>query len=146
PVAPTLAPVAYGSATSVPVMGDWNGDGTPGVGVVDVVADPNNPGNTLLLWQLRNTVSPGAPNLPPFLYGGGSYIPVVGDWEGNGTVTVGVVDPATMTWYLKNSNTQGAPDYVLRYGQAGDIPVVGDWDGNGTITIGVVRPDPTTGY
>ena len=28
---------------------------------------------------------------------------MVGDWDGNGTTTIGVVDPATMTWYLRKA-------------------------------------------
>ncbi|MCC6421037.1 MAG: hypothetical protein IT429_22600, partial [Gemmataceae bacterium] len=37
---------------------------------------------------------------------------------------------AAATWYLKNSNSPGAPDYgPFAYGAAGWRPVVGDWDG-----------------
>src|SRR5205823_2754784 len=61
--------------------------------------------------------------------------------------TVGVVDPSTMTWYLRNSNSPGAPDFTaFRYGAPGWLPVVGDWDGNGTTTIGVVDPTTETWY
>jgi hypothetical protein len=60
-----------------------------------------------------------------------------------GESTVGVVDPATMTWYLKNTNQPGAPDVPpFRYGAPGWTPLTGDWDGNGTRTVGVF--DPTT--
>src|SRR5262249_56697372 len=72
--------------------------------------------------------------------------PVGGDGDGSGTATIGVVDPATMTWYLKNSNSPGAWDISFRYGQAGDVPVVGDWNGDGTTTIGVWRPGTATWY
>jgi hypothetical protein len=71
---------------------------------------------------------------------------VVGDWDGNGTTTIGVVDPATLTWYLKNSNGPGAWDVSIHYGQAGDVPVVRDWNGDGTTTIGVWRPGTATWY
>jgi hypothetical protein len=95
-------------------------------------------------WYLRDSNGPGAPDFTPFRYGGPDWIPVVGDWDGNGTVTVGVVDPATETWYLKNTNAAGAPDFTpFRYGAPGWIPVVGDWTGSGHTGIGVF--DPTTG-
>ena len=48
-------------------------------------------------------------NVVSFAYGGGSYIPVNGDWDGDGSRTVGVYDPSTGNWYLRNSNTAGAP-------------------------------------
>ncbi len=58
--------------------------------------------------------------------------------------TVGVFDPATATWYLRDRNTSGAPDAgAFRYGAPGWVPVAGDWGGNGTTTVGVV--DPVTG-
>jgi hypothetical protein len=139
PGAPDVAPFAYGGPTSAPVWGDWDGDGTFSVGVVDVVPNPYVPGGIpLLRWQLKNTNAPGVPDLT-FLYGEQGDIPVVGDWDGNGTFTVGVFEPDTAVWKLKNTNQQGAPDLVFAYGQRGDIPVVGDWDGNGTTTVGVAR-------
>jgi peptidoglycan/xylan/chitin deacetylase (PgdA/CDA1 family) len=63
--------------------------------------------------------------------------PVAGDWDGNGTVTPGIVRGST--WYLRNSNTAGPPDIVFGYGRASDRVVTGDWDGNGTTTPGIVR-------
>ncbi|MCW2636272.1 MAG: polysaccharide deacetylase family protein [Blastococcus sp.] len=63
--------------------------------------------------------------------------PVTGDWDGNGTVTPGVV--RGNTWYLRNSNTSGPPDMAFQYGGPTDRVVTGDWDGNGTTTPGVVR-------
>ena len=63
--------------------------------------------------------------------------PVAGDWDGNGSVTPGLVRGST--WYLRNSNTAGPADIVLSYGGPSDRAVAGDWDGNGTWTPGVVR-------
>src|SRR5262249_26119309 len=44
PGAPDVAPFAYGSPTSTPVWGDWDGDGSFSVGVVEVVPNPYLPG------------------------------------------------------------------------------------------------------
>jgi hypothetical protein len=56
-------------------------------------------------------------------------------------------DPATGTWYLKNSNSAGAPDFApFAYGAPGWAPVVGDWNGDGVATVGVVDPSTMTWY
>src|SRR5919201_1805316 len=62
--------------------------------------------------------------------------------------TLGVVDPSTMTWYLRNENSAGSPDVVtpFRYGLPGWIPVVGDWSGTGHTGIGVYDPSTMTWY
>ncbi|HLL69459.1 MAG TPA: hypothetical protein VK453_27635 [Micromonosporaceae bacterium] len=64
---------------------------------------------------------------------------LTGDWDGDGVDTVGLFDPVSATWFLRNANTAGRPDLCFRYGSPGVAPVVGDWDGDGTDTVGVVR-------
>jgi hypothetical protein len=61
----------------------------------------------------------------------------MGDWNGDGSKTVGVV--RGRVWYVRNSNSKGPSSHVFSFGRVGDVPVVGDWDGNGTDTPGVVR-------
>jgi hypothetical protein len=87
-------------------------------------------------WFLRNTLSSGVSD-SSFIYGLTGDVPLMGDWDGDGTETPGVV--RGNTWYLRNSNSTGFADIVFHYGSVGDRPVVGDWDGNGTQTPGVVR-------
>ena len=70
-------------------------------------------------------------------YGLSGDYPVVGDWDGNGTVTIGIYRNGS--FYLRNSNSVGFADMVFPFGLPGDQPVAGDWDGNGTDTIGVYR-------
>jgi V8-like Glu-specific endopeptidase len=61
--------------------------------------------------------------------------------------TVGVFDPATATWYLRGSNTAGAPDAGrFTYGAPGWVSVVGDWSGSGHAGIGVFDPATATWY
>jgi photosystem II stability/assembly factor-like uncharacterized protein len=67
----------------------------------------------------------------------GDY-PVVGDWDGNGTVTIGVYRDGH--FYLRNSNTIGFAEAVFPFGTLGDQPVAGDWDGDGVDTVGIYRP------
>jgi hypothetical protein len=64
---------------------------------------------------------------------------VVGDWNGDGKVTLGVVNPANMTWYLRNENTPGGPDAgVFQFGAPGWKAVAGDWTGTGRAGIGAM--------
>ncbi len=112
------------------------------------VAERVPSGSKTWQWNLRDANSAGAPD-DTFNYGNpqlGDY-PVVGDWDGNGSQTIGVVRPDAnghWVWYLRNSNSAGSPSITpFAYGSArsGDFPVAGDWDGNGSWTIGVARPN-----
>jgi hypothetical protein len=49
-----------------------------------------------LLWELRNSNSAGPANIT-FNYGPNGAIPVVGDWDGNRTTTVGIVRRSAAT-------------------------------------------------
>jgi hypothetical protein len=76
-----------------------------------------DPGATtgVLTWYLRNEISPGAPDAGSFAYGLSSWKPVVGDWNGQGKTTIGVVDTTGQfnifpVWYLRNENSPGGPD------------------------------------
>jgi hypothetical protein len=61
---------------------------------------------------------------------------------GAGTDAVGLYDPSTATFYLKNANFSGSADTVFTFGaaMAGLVPVAGDWNGDGTDTIGLYNP------
>lgn len=75
-----------------------------------------------------------------FAYGSANWIGLSGDWDGDGTDSIGAFDPETNAFFLKNTNSSGASDQTFVFGAPGDLPVVGDWDGNGTTTVGVYRP------
>jgi hypothetical protein len=103
--------------------------------VCDVTTGVFRPGNGLL--YLKNSNITGFADAA-LNYGLGGDYPVVGDWDGNGTVTIGVYRDGH--FYLKNANTLGFADNVFPFGQPGDQPIAGDWDGDGDDTIGVYRP------
>lgn len=71
-------------------------------------------------------------------YGNAGDIPVVGDWNGNGRDTIGVVrdEGGRYVWLLNNFD--GKPVRVA-FGKTGDEPVVGDWNGDGVDDPGFVR-------
>lgn len=76
------------------------------------------------------------------------WLPVVGDWNGDLTTTVGVYDPPS-NFYLKNTNTTGVAETQFGYGQtgAGWVPVSGKWTAEQSgITIGLYDPTSSTFY
>jgi serine protease len=91
------------------------------------------------VWRLANRHADGvaAGALTTFSFGRTGDIPVVGDWDGNGTQTIGVV--RGNLWHLRDSNAGGSADHTFSFGRAGDQFLIGDWDGNGTWTPGVRR-------
>jgi hypothetical protein len=128
---------AYGMANWAPVAGDWNGDGTTTPGVVDETGQSS----PYAVWMLRNSNSAGAADVQ-LLFGLPGWVPVAGDWDGDGIATPGMFDPATATWYLRQSNDPADPGVtVIVYGGAGWKPVAGDWNADGVTSIGVVDPD-----
>jgi len=91
-----------------------------------------------LEWLLSNSHAGGGASYD-FVYGVAGDYPVVGDWDGNGTFTPGVV--SGNEWLLRNENSAGTNDVAsFSYGNGTtDIPIVGDWDGNGTWTCGLIH-------
>jgi hypothetical protein len=70
---------------------------------------------------------------------------IAGDWNGDHVSSTGRYVASTATFYLRNTNSNGAADLSFVFGTAGAtrIPVAGDWNNDGTDTIGLY--DPATG-
>ncbi|MGC4881083.1 hypothetical protein ACLQ26_33020, partial [Micromonospora sp. DT43] len=136
----------HGPSGDRPVAGDWNGDGVDSVGVF-------RPGTST--WYLTNGTKVGSVSTDyefKFGHGPSGDQAVAGDWNGDGTDSVGVFRPSISTWYLTNGTTVGSvsTDYEFKYGHgpSGDIAVPGDWtaDDTATDTPGVRRPGNNTVY
>jgi hypothetical protein len=79
--------------------------------------------------------------------GAGDYLlSITKSPSAQGTDTIGVYDPPSRTFYLRNSNSAGFADITIQYGPSGATPIVGDWNGDGTTTIGVYDPSSQTFY
>ena len=127
-----LASTAYGNATDIAIVGDWNGTGTKQIGVFrngTWYLDINNNG---VLDASDKTIT----------FGQTGDIPVVGDWRGTGRIALGLFRQGTFILDLSGHLT-GVPtslsDATFVFGQGGDIPIVADWSGSGTTKVGVFR-------
>jgi hypothetical protein len=137
--------IAYGVVGWKGVLGDWTGKGYQSIGVVDNTGRFDPTGTN---WYLRNSNTPGSPDIGPFGYGLPGWVPVVGDWTGTGHTGIGMYDPIGERWYLRSDASAGfadAGDGIL-FGFPGAIPIVGDWDGSGKTRIGVFDPTTATFY
>jgi hypothetical protein len=136
--------IVYGLTTDIGLAGDWNNDGIDTVGFYR----PSNTGFTL-----SNTAAASIVGLPvtAFAFGYGSLgdKPIVGDWDGNGSDSVGVFRGSNRTFFLRSA-LSGSPittsTVTVPFANATDVPVTGDWDCNGTTTVGLYRPANATFY
>jgi hypothetical protein len=102
---------------------------------------------TSAMFYLRNSNDIGFADLT-FAYGPGNagWTPIAGDWDddANSMGSVGLYNPTTSIFYLRNTNDTGFADLTFQYGpaNAGWLPIAGDWDADGTDTIGLY--DSTT--
>jgi hypothetical protein len=139
---PDYTPFQFGALGWVPVVGDW-GSGSTGIGMVDPSTGT---------WYLRNELSAGPPDAGVFQYGLPGWVPLGGNPQGNilsnmpaaRSPAIGVVDPGTMTWYLRDTTPPGGPassPFAFAYGGPGWRPLMGDWNGDGTNTVGVLDPN-----
>jgi hypothetical protein len=133
-----------GMSGDVPVMGDWAGNGASKVGLFR----PSD--GTFYLDYNGNGVWDGCGTDRCLQIGMLNDIPLVGDWNGNGTSKVGAFRPSDGTFYLDyNGNGQWdgcSTDRCLQIGMTGDIPLVGDWNGDGVAKVGAFRPSDGTFY
>ena len=150
---------AYGTSIPVPngEVGSGNGDVEKSVAITNLqpnthyhyrLVATSKAGTTYgtdhafstgVKWMIKNANSEGVPDAS-FWFGLPGQIPVIGDWDGNGTETAGSYEPSTGTWRLRNSNSTGGAEITFTYGGSQFTPVAGDWDGNGTTTIGLYEP------
>ncbi len=124
----------YGNPGDVPLFGDWDSDGldTPGM---------YRPSNGFA--YLTNDLPPdggvgfGDPALTFFFGGPGDQV-FVGDWDGNGTDTLGISRNGKM--FLANTNATVFADMEFWFGVTTDVAFGGDPDGDGRDSVFLYRP------
>ena len=92
---------------------------------------------------MKDTNTPGpADNLVQFGPAGAGWIPLAGDWNGDGRATLAVFDQQNSMFYFKNTNAPGPADGVVQFGPAGAgwFPLAGEWNGEGIDTFALFQP------
>ena len=137
-----------GALADLPVVGDWDGNGSETVGIARITGEFPQ----VFRWHLRNrnssgpadvTFEFGIPRATDYLRG----LPVVGNFDpADDAYEVGYVtaDSGGLTWTIRRDTTPTSPEVTFRYGRADDRPLVGDWDGDGVDTPGALRNQPPT--
>lgn len=136
----------FGAPIDLPVTGDWSGNGVPNIGVFRPAdgrwyLDLN--GNSF--WDGCGTDGCFGP------FGAPVDRPVIGDWDGTGTLRFGVFRPTTGQWYF-DLNGNGTWDGCGKdrcqgtFGAPEDWPVAGDMDGDNITEFGVYRPSTGMWY
>ena len=98
---------------------------------------------------LRNALAAGAAD-EQFVFGAAqqNWVPLSGDFNGDGRDTIALYAPASGTFFLSNTNAAGAADVPVQFGPAGQgwVPLVGDWNSNSQDTVGLYDPQTSFFY
>jgi hypothetical protein len=129
----------FGLPGDIPVVGDWNGNGTSKIGIFRCPAT----GTCLWVLDAGNKHAYDPTTSVSANFGLAGDIPVVNNWNGTGTVDQVGIFRGNGLWIV-DSNGSGqweASDMSFSYGLTGDKPVVGNWNGTtGIKRVGVFRP------
>jgi hypothetical protein len=74
---------------------------------------------------LRNSNTEGIADTA-FFYGNTGDIPFAGDWNGDGSDSIGLFRPSNATVYLRNSLSTGVADAAFAFGESRYRPA-GSW-------------------
>ncbi len=131
PAFPFDAANGSGPDGSVPLAGDWDGDGRDSVGLYR---------RTDATFHLREDAGRRYRPVPFGVAGRRDVWPVAGDFDGDGRDTIGLYAQQEATFVVLLA--PGKESDAVRVGTPGDrtmLPVVGDWDGDGRDSIGLYR-------
>ena len=112
---------------------------------VSVVRDPGSHGIGAYApgegrFRLRNDLTPGFAQAN-YRYGPApsAWLPLIGDWDGDGIDTPGLYDSAGGRFLLRNVHAQGFPQVNFRFGPMNSdwLPLAGDWDQDGMDSVGL---------
>lgn len=125
----------FGTPGTVPLMGDWDGDGFDTVGVYDQAS---------ATVDLRNENTAGPADIT-YTIGQSGDVPVAGDFDGDGIDTVAVFRPSDGFVHVYDTTGVNLGDPAATYSPVGggNVLVAADFDGDGVDTVATW--DPATG-
>ncbi|MFV1963360.1 MAG: hypothetical protein ACC658_16200, partial [Acidimicrobiia bacterium] len=129
----------FGNPGDIPIAGDFNGDGKDTVSIYR----PSNQTFYIINTLGKNNGGLGEADFS-YVFGNPGDTPFVGDFDGNGTETVGLYRESTGLVYYRNSHSAGFADNQFFFGDPGDRFIAGDWTNNGVFTPGLYRPSNRT--
>lgn len=119
---------------AIPMSGYWTKKGESGIGFYF----PKS-----ALFQLKNDIYQKDKN-HDFLFNFGpstmSWQPIIGDWDADGLITVGLYEKEKAKFRLQNQhkgNAKGDIEFHFGPRDLDWIPLAGDWNGNGQSTVGL---------
>lgn len=125
---PEVEELGDGLPLQIPVAGDWNGDGTDGIGVYYIEE------NT---FYLRYTPDSGPVELMIELATSAGFpepaYPLAGDFDGDGVDELGLFDHLNQIAYLTTSLT--SPTVAMSFSLSGSSAITGDFNGDGIDTL-----------
>ncbi|MEX0700183.1 MAG: M23 family metallopeptidase [Acidimicrobiia bacterium] len=124
----------FGNPGDLPLSGDFDNDGCDTVSIYR----PSEQQIYVINELGENDGGLGAAE-QVFGFGNPGDKPFTGDFDGDGTDTVGLHRESSGFLYFRNTNTTGAADFSFFYGNPGDILFAGDWDGDAIDTVAVYR-------
>jgi Tol biopolymer transport system component len=131
----------FGNPGDVPIAGDFNGDGCDTVSVY-------RPSQSQIF--IVNTLGSADTGLGAadhdYYFGDPGDTPFVGDFDGDGTDTIGLYRQTTGFVYYRNTHTQGTADNQFYFGNPQDRFVTNDWNHDGIDSPAIYRPGNTTHY
>ncbi len=136
----SLAPEAPRAADTIPVVGDWDGNGQDSLGFYDRVTHTFRLKNAIagpeVPFDFDTTINMGTLSLS------GRYLPVLGDWDGDGDDTPGLFHPDTGRFLYVNEIRPDSFSVDVQFIPTGRawLPVSGDWDGDGDDGLGLYDP------
>jgi hypothetical protein len=111
----------FGNPDDQAVAGRWN------TGVPDSVGVYRASNGT---WYLSSNTQPSGIIFSDisFVWDIGAALPLVGDWDDNGTTTPGSYNAGTGVFTLHSDNAANGTDNAFSFGPTGGLPFAGQWE------------------
>ena len=127
--------VGWGGSGFKPVPGDYDGDG-----IIDISIYDTTSGGWWII-PSSGTGPQGQVGAYGIGWGGSAFLPVPGDYDGDGKTDIAIYDTASGGWWIIPSSGTGPQGQVGAYGVgwggSGFTPVPGDYDGDGNTDIAI---------